>query len=153
MQTDLTWSYVSDTVMGGVSRGQLVQLPDDAGLRLTGIVSLENNGGFVQMTADLAGRSARFDASAHAGMRLRVKGNNERYDLRLRTDALTRPWQSFRTEFVAPTTWQTLRIPFSSLTPHRTDAVLDTARLRRVGILAIGRAFEADVTLAEFGFY
>lgn len=155
MQLTLNWAFVSDTVMGGISRGsvQPASIDGEQGVRLVGHVSLENNGGFIQMAADLDEGSAVFDASAFTGIWLRVTGNGERYNLRLRTDALTRPWQSFRAEFVAPARWDTLQIPFSAFDPHRTTATFDPARLRRVGVLAIGRAFEADVTVAGFGFY
>jgi hypothetical protein len=37
--------------------------------------------------------------------------------------------------------------------PHRVDAPLDLASLRRIGVVAIGRAFFADLCLAEIAFY
>jgi len=131
------WEYVADTVMGGVSSGQIESLEIDGNqaTRLTGQVSLDNNGGFVQMAFDFRPGAATFDASAYAGIQITLRGNNEAYDLRLRTDELTRPWH------------------FEAFVPHRTDVTLDTARLRRFGVLAIGRVFEADVAVSEIGFY
>ncbi|WP_367179864.1 CIA30 family protein [uncultured Tateyamaria sp.] len=117
-------------------------------MRLTGDVSLDNNGGFVQIAFDLADGEV-FDASGYTGIALNVLGNGETYDLRLRTDALTRPWQSFRTEFVAPDTWTTIELPFSVFEAHRTDATFDPARLRRIGILAIGREMQADIAVSD----
>jgi hypothetical protein len=75
------------------------------------------------------------------------------YDLRLRTDQLTRPWQSFRAAFTAPARWTTIRIPFSDVLPHRTEAQFDPARLRRAGILAIGRVFDADIAISGIRLY
>ncbi len=149
------WEYVADTVMGGVSTGQITQTQIDGrdATRLTGTVSLENNGGFVQMAFDLAPRGKTFDASAHTGVEITLSGNNETYDLRLRTDQLERPWQSFRTEVTAASGWRTLRIPFTAFEPHRTDATLDPARLRRFGVLAIGRVFQADIAVAGVRLY
>nr|WP_299046785.1 CIA30 family protein [uncultured Tateyamaria sp.] len=143
------WEYVADTVMGGVSRGQAreVALAGRAATRLTGTVSLDNNGGFVQIAFDLAGGEP-FDASGYTGIALDVFGNGAEYDLRLRTDALTRPWQSFRTTFTAPAVWTTIDLPFTAFKPHRTEAVFDPAGLRRIGILAIGREMDADVAVA-----
>lgn len=143
------WDYVGDDVMGGVSRGQARSetVAGRRATRLTGDVSLDNNGGFVQIAFDLAG-GALFDATAFAGIEIDVLGNGERYDMRLRTDALTRPWQSFRTEFTASPDWSTCRLPFGDFEPHRTDATFDPARLRRIGILAVGRAFQADIAVA-----
>lgn len=145
------WEFVSDTVMGGVSTGRIEQRV--SGTRLTGTVSLDNNGGFVQMAFDLAPDGGVLDASGFAGIELTLRGNDEIYDLRLRTDALSRPWQSFRTEVKATPEWQTLRLPFAAFEPHRTDAAFDPARLHRIGVLAIGRVFEANVTIDTIGFY
>lgn len=148
------WEYVADRVMGGVSTGQITSDPGTPGaVRLTGRVSLENNGGFVQMAFDLQKDGGAFDASAFTGVEIEVKGNAEQYDLRLRTDQLTRPWQSFRTDFTAPAAWTTLRIPFSDFQSHKTDATFDPARLRRIGVLAIGRVFDADVSVARIALY
>ena len=58
------WLFVADTVMGGVSTGN-VTVDSHNGkncLRMRGNVSTENNGGFVQMALSLSGRGV-FDAS------------------------------------------------------------------------------------------
>ncbi|MEM6371737.1 MAG: CIA30 family protein [Pseudomonadota bacterium] len=148
------WEYVADTVMGGVSRGSATaqQVAGRAAMRLTGDVSLDNNGGFVQIAFDLADGAA-FDASGYEGIALEVYGNGAAYDLRLRTSALTRPWQSFRAEFVARPAWQRIEIPFAALQAHRTDAAFDPATLRRIGILAIGREMQADIAVGSVSLY
>ena len=156
MQTlDPKWEYVADTVMGGVSTGQVTQrtIAGRDAARLTGQVSLDNNGGFVQMAFDLNTDGTAFDASGFAGVEIDLRGNGERYELRLRTDQLTRPWQSFREAFAAPDEWTTLRFPFEELEAHRTEAQFDQARLRRLGILAIGREFEADIAVSGVRLY
>lgn len=149
------WEYVADTVMGGVSRGGITSGVVDGrqAVRLQGLVSLDNNGGFIQMAFDLVPGGGAFDASGWSGVELVVRGNGAGYDLRLRTDQLTRPWQSFRTEIIAPPDWTTIQVPFASLEPHRTEAVFDPARLRRIGLLAIGRVFEADLAVAAVRLY
>jgi hypothetical protein len=155
MQLSPRWEYVSDRVMGGVSTGQLraEQVAGRAGARMTGRVSLDNNGGFVQMAFDLAPGGGVFDASQWSGIEVDVYGNAEEYEMRLRTAALTRPWQSFRAPFTAGPAWETIRLPFDSFVAHRTSAGFDPAELRRVGILAIGRVFDADVTVAAVRLY
>jgi hypothetical protein len=149
------WEFVADTVMGGVSTGQVqhVEIAGRSAARLTGDVSLENNGGFVQMAFNLASDGGALDVSEFTGLEIEVYGNGEAYDLRLRTDQLTRPWQSFRTVFTAPPRWTTVRIPFSDIQPNKTDLSFDAKGLRRIGILAIGRAFEADVAVSAIRFY
>ncbi|MEY3309699.1 MAG: hypothetical protein RLZZ413_3737 [Pseudomonadota bacterium] len=153
--TGAAWEVISDAVMGGVSSGTLTRETEQgrAPLRLQGEVRLDNNGGFVQMALDLAPGGGAVDASGWTGIALDVTGNGEAYALHLRTTAATRPWQSWRLGFTAPTTWQHLRLPFTDFAPHRIDAALDPARLRRVGLIAIGRAFQADLSLAGIGFY
>lgn len=144
------WEYVADTVMGGVSIGQIT--PDTISgrqaMRLTGEVSTENNGGFIQMAFNPGG-AAVFDASAFTALSVDVIGNGELYDISLRTTDLTRPWQSYRARFRAEPTWRTVSLPFTDLTPNRTEMPFNPARLRRIGILALGRAFKADVAVAN----
>lgn len=154
-QLSPAWEYVADTVMGGISTGGL-EVDDYRGHKATvlcGEVSLANNGGFVQIAADLNPDGTIYDASAWDGFALKVCGNDASYDFRLRTDALRRPWQSFRTEFIAPSTWQTVYLPFADMIPHKTDAQFDPARLRRIGILAIGRAMRAEIAIAAVHLY
>jgi hypothetical protein len=155
MELNPAWEYVADDVMGGVSNGSLHQethLGREATV-LRGDVSLDNNGGFVQIAFDLRPDGTGFDASDWTGLELDVSGNGEPYDIRLRTDQLTRPWQSFRTDFTTQLDWETLRIPFNAFVSHKTDAVFDPAQLRRIGILAIGREFQANIAVASVRLY
>ena len=148
------WRLVTDTVMGGVSTGTLTaeRLEARDALRMRGAVSTANNGGFIQMALDLADTGA-FDAGRFTGICIDVRGNGEVYGAHLRSTAMTRPQQSYRQGFVATPAWQTLRLPFAAFEPHRIDEALDTRRLRRIGLVAIGRAFTADLAVAQFGFY
>lgn len=154
MNLEPTWEYVADTVMGGVSRGAFARdiIDGRQAARLIGEVSLDNNGGFIQMAFDLAG-GAVFDASAFAGIEMAVRGNGEGYELRLRTTALTRPWQSYRIGFRAPEAWQVLRFPFARFEAHRTDSAFDPAKLRRMGVIAVGREMAVDVAVASVALY
>jgi hypothetical protein len=149
-----TWEMISDEVMGGVSDGRLSH-EDVQGcyaLRLTGHVSTENNGGFLQMARDL-GDADGLDAGGYTGLQLDVCGNGERYNIHLRTKDVTRPWQSYRHSFTAPDTWATLKLPFAEFTAHRLTSPLDLKSLRRIGIVAIGRAFYADIAVARLRLY
>lgn len=149
------WRGVSDRVMGGISQQTLRYdtIEGRACLRLTGDVRLENNGGFVQMSLDLSDAQDVLDASAFTGLALTVYGNDESYSAHLRTTDAVRPWQSYRAHFPAAPCWQTLQLPFADFRPHRLDAPLDLRRLRRLGLVAIGRAFEADLAVADIRLY
>jgi len=148
------WQLLTDRVMGGVSQGTLVRevVAGRAAIRMRGEVRLENNGGFVQMALDLSPDGGTVDASAWAGIELDVFGNGCEYGVHLRTDALTRPWQSYRQVFTAEAQWRTVPLPFDRFVAHRTAVPLDTRRLRRIGIVAIGRAFTADLAVGGLRF-
>ncbi|MGD8311229.1 MAG: CIA30 family protein [Gammaproteobacteria bacterium] len=148
------WRLVTDGIMGGVSAGQLTcdSAQGKACLRLRGEVSLENNGGFVQAALDF-GAGGAFDASAFRGVLLEVSGNDEVYNLHLRTTAVRRPWQSYRAAFRAPSGWHSVRLPFAGFRAHRIDPPLDPGQLVRIGIVAIGRAFTADICVAKLALY
>jgi len=155
MDLNLAWDYVADDVMGGVSTGGMQQdmYRGRFATVLRGDVSLDNNGGFVQIASDICRAGAAFDASSWDGIAFDACGNGAQYDVRLRTDQLTRPWQSFRSDFIAGADWNVHRIAFDALEAHKTDATFDAAQLRRIGILAIGRAFQAEVAVANVRLY
>ncbi len=145
------WALLSDQVMWGRSQGAL-RREDVAGrpaLRLKGRVSLANNGGFVQAARDLVPGGGDLDARGFAGLGLVVCGNGETYNLHLRSADVTRPWQSYRATFTASAGWAEVTLPFAAFVAHRIDAPLDLARLRRIGLVAIGRAFDADLAVAR----
>lgn len=146
------WRVVSDTVMGGVSQGRLVvdTVQGRPCLRLTGDVRLDNNGGFVQASLDLGGT---LDASGYRGIEIDVCGNGETYNLHLRTADLVMVQQSYRASFTATRQWQTQRLPFAGFQLHRTDIPLGLRRLKRIGLVAIGRAFTADLCVARVALY
>ena len=149
------WQLITDRVMGGVSEGTMVRevVFGRPAIRMRGDVSLDNNGGFVQMALDLSPTGGEVDANDWLGVELDVLGNDELYSLHLRTSDLTRPWQSYRQSFRASDTWSTIRLAFGHFTPHRTEAPLDLRRLRRLGVVAIGRAFTADLSLGGIRFF
>ncbi|MBJ3761324.1 CIA30 family protein [Maribius pontilimi] len=149
------WELVSDQVMGGVSSGTLVT-EDVAGRparHLTGQVSLENNGGFLQMALDLDPAAGAVDASGFSGIELTVRGNGADYNIHLRTDDIARPWQSYRLTFPTTADWTTHRLPFAKVEAHRLEVPFDPATLRRIGLVAIGEAMDADLALARIAFY
>ena len=148
------WRVMTDTVMGGVSDGRIepTVIAGRPCLRLSGAVSLENNGGFVQASLDL-GASGALDASGYGGIELDVYGNDEGYNLHLRTADTRIVWQSYRASFHAGPRWQTVRLPFAAFQPYRISQPLDLKTLRRLGLVAIGREMRADLCVARIGLY
>ena len=149
------WALASDRVMGGVSAGTMAResVQGRPAIRMQGQVRLENNGGFVQIALDLARDGGTLDARGWQGIEFDACGNGEVYGLHLRTPDCVRPWQSFRAQFTAGPDWQTHRLPFAAFRPHRIEAALDTGRLRRLGVVAIGRAFAADLAIGGLRLY
>lgn len=147
------WRLVANTVMGRVSSGNVTfdSHNDRNCLRMRGNVSTKNNGGFVQMSLSLFD-SGVFDASDYDGIEFEVSGNSESYNVHLRTTWLWFPWRSYRASFTATSDWQTVRIPFSKLEAYKTSQAFRQNKLKRVGLLGIGREFNADHCLAAIGF-
>lgn len=155
IDADHDWRLITDAVMGGVSRGALTRetVEGRETLRMRGHVSTENNGGFVQIAFDLGPHNGFVDTGRFTGIELDVLGNNEPYGVHLRTTDVTRPQQSYRHGFTATPHWQTVALPFAQFVPHRIDIPLDVRRLRRIGLVAIGREFVADLAVARLAFY
>jgi len=149
-----SWRVVTDRVMGGVSDAAMSQREIDGrrALCMTGTVRLENDGGFVQVNLDLA-PGGYLDGSGFDGVRLVVRGNGEAYNIHLKTATTTLPWQSYRAGLTADGHWREVRLPFSEFRPHRLESALDLTRLKRLGVVAIGRAMPADLCIAEIGLY
>jgi hypothetical protein len=147
------WRLVTDNVMGGQSQGQLTldTYKERDCLRMRGDVTTENNGGFVQITLPLS--EDIFDASDYTGIEIQVAGNEEEYNIHFRTDELWFPWQSYRYTFRAESDWKTYRIPFSTLEKYKTFHDFDASEIKRIGLVAIGRKFQADICLASIAFY
>ena len=82
MQPETRWRFFTDAVMGGVSSGQVVFAQENGQphARMTGRVSTANRGGFIQMRHDLASPPPE----GTIGVRLVVRGNDQRYFVHLR---------------------------------------------------------------------
>ena len=151
------WRSITDQVMGGVSTGShaVEEVQGERAIRLRGRVSLENNGGFVQVALPLHKQDKVFDVSQFTGLRIRVRGNGETYNLHLRTSRCWLPWQYFFAEFKTTKAWQEVELPFEDFKPESftTRAKLDPAKLKRVAIVAIGKAFDVDVAVSRIELY
>jgi len=147
------WDLVTDNVMGGVSEAKMSidTVQGERCIALRGQVSTANSGGFIQIALDIRD-SARL-AEGYDGLRLDVIGNGETYNVHLRTSELWLPWQSFRASFDTAPEWKTVYLPFSGFEPYRTHAPLKLSKLRRLGVVAIGRDFDADLCVKGLALY
>ncbi len=130
------WAPVDDVVMGGVSASAFDVLPDHKG-RFSGVVSLENNGGFASVRAGVAPGTF----SGFRGVRVRVRGDGKTYSFRLRARGPVRPL-SYRAKFdTTAGTWEEIDLAFTGFVPTRRGKVfaeagpIDPASIVDVGLL------------------
>jgi hypothetical protein len=153
LQPETRWRFFTDDVMGGISTGRVefVEEDGDAYANMTGSVSTENNGGFIQIRREL---SAPPPEEA-VGIRLIVRGNSQQYFVHLRTDGTVLPWQYYQAGFTANQEWSEVRMQFSNFKSSGW-LMRETPRpesLKSIGIVAFGRNHEAEIDVAEIGFY
>jgi peptide methionine sulfoxide reductase msrA/msrB len=149
------WAFVTDRVMGGVSKGKMTFETHDERptLHLTGNVSLANKGGFIQARVALHPRGRNFDARGFAGIQLRVKGNGESYAVHLRTKDTRFAWHYYGAAFATNGQWQDIKLPFDQFQPGSVRVPLNTTALRSVGIAATGKEMAADLYVDNIAFY
>lgn len=147
------WRYVSDQVMGGISNGQVVYRKegDVSYAHMTGIVSTENNGGFIQLRTGVV----KGVAEKSAGVILRVRGEPQKYYVHLRTRGTVLPWQFYQASFDIDKQWQTIKVPFSAFkgSSKWLKSAVNSGSIRSIGVVAFGRDHIADVQIAAIGFY
>lgn len=149
------WRGFSDRVMGGVSDATFsaASVAGKDCLRLAGRVTRDNGGGFIQMALDLGSRNAPFDGSAYAGVEFLVHGNDEDYNVHVRTADCGWYDESYRATFHAEPRWQPLRLAWSDFTANGVTTPLNPARLQRIALLGWMREFTADLAVAEAALY
>jgi len=134
------WAAVDDRIMGGASQSQPEYI-NEIGLRFSGEVSFENNGGF----ASIRSHTQQFDLSSYSGLILRLRGDGKSYKLSLRTD-LFFDGVSYQIAFTTEKdTWQDVTLPFAGFTPTHhgiklsTVAPMDTAKITSFGLFISDR--------------
>ena len=160
------WKFQSDQVMGGVSEGDasLAQDGDMFFFRLTGDVSTRNNGGFVQFRSkvSLFNKPEMFQLIHNAdkggqeleGVRLKVRGNGERYHVMIRTYSTWSPSDYYYHTFDTSIDWQQVDLPFSEFRRSKSGEMdLGADQMRDFAVVAYGRDFKSDVSVSNISFY
>ena len=147
------WEFIADRVMGGVSYGE-VRFGRDLGghvMTLSGTVSTDNNGGFIQTRRELS-----IDNSEdYEGITLSVIGNGEQYFLHLRSFWTMLPWQYYQAGFETGNDWQEVSIPFTAFAPSSVvlPKKISPTSVQSLGIVAFGHDHEADISVREIRLY
>ncbi len=149
------WHYISDRTMGGISNGKAFLDEDKETIfaRLTGNVSTENNGGFIQLRSTLSFINLNNHKKEIKGVRLNTKGNGEMYHIFIRTSD-TRSYRDFYyITFITSDEWEIVDLPFSKFKHRLSNSVLNGNDIQTFGIVAYGRDFFSDVSVSEIIFY
>lgn len=125
------WVIVNDGVMGGRSTSTAEAFGD--GLRFRGHLSLENNGGFASTR-----RAVEDVPPETVAVRLEVRGDGRRYQLRLRQDRRV-DGIAWRTAFDTSEDWTEIELPLSGFEPvFRGRPVPDAGPVRPGAITQLG---------------
>ena len=145
------WVFFADTVMGGRSSGKVTfaNSYNYNYAHLSGFVTTENNGGFIQIRKKISGLSNLIER-----INFKVKGNNEVYHVFLRTTGSILPWHYYKAEFKVTNKWKKISIPISIF--QRSSSLLSKNikpnTIKSIGLVAFGRDFEADLFISELEF-
>ena len=147
------WEFITDQVMGGVSTGNVSFMTEEGTnyARMTGTVSLQNNGGFIQFRRTV---TSHFEKSKQ-GIELKLRGNNQQYFVHIRTTGTFLPWQYYHAPFSSNSDWTVVKMPFSMF--ERSSGFLSkkiTAKnIRSVGIVAFGKEHEVQLDVKQISIF
>ncbi len=148
---DQRWMFFADTVMGGRSSGDVIfgKLSNNNYAHLSGLVTTENNGGFIQIRKKVSGLN-----NSVQKIKLKARGNNQIYHIFLRTSGTILPWQYYKAEFKVTNNWKKIIIPISQF--ERSSSFLSKSikpnTIKSIGLVAFGRNFKADLYVSEVTF-
>ncbi len=146
------WTYIADNVMGGISDGvvEFNLVDSNVYALLSGNVSTENNGGFIQIRRELK----NIDLSKAKSIRLYAKGNNEKYYIFLRTTGTILPWQYYSHEFTVNEEYNEFIMPIKDFKKSGTLLAkqVNPKKITSVAIVAYGRDHVAEIYVKELEF-
>jgi peptide methionine sulfoxide reductase msrA/msrB len=149
------WEFITDGVMGGMSTGEmeLAALDKRRAMHMAGKLSLENNGGFIQVRKNLKTKQGLFNASDYLGVYIVARAKPHKYAIHLRTGNTILPWQYYQADFVATEKWQKIKIPFTKFQPYSLKKKLNTNKIKSIAVVAIKEEFNPNIFIDEIGFY
>ncbi len=147
------WKFIADTVMGGISSGQLSFSVDGSAnfARMVGKVSTENNGGFIQFR-----RSVIDGLPANTkGLKLSLRGNGQKYFVHIRTKGTFLPWQYYQRSFMSNEDWSETTMLLNEFRPSGIllRKTIDPKSIKSIGIVAFGRDHEAEIDVRKISLF
>lgn len=134
------WSVVNDTVMGGVSSGELAWV--DGAMAFTGELSLDNNGGFASVRSPFIDPAVAAAWADWDGLAVDVRGDGRRWAVEVRTFSEAGGWIAM----VAPpsdrfavveVSWATFEPVTRFLDPRPSPTPLDPTNIASVAFYLI----------------
>ena len=151
-QNSEKWNFVTDQVMGGVSSGNVKFVPFENSfvVHLTGKVSTENRGGFIQIRRKLN----KINLKNFRFVEITAKGNNQNYYVHLRTTGTILPWQYYQSGFNVNNEFKVFRLPLDTFKKSSSflSNKINPKKITSIGIVAFGRNHIADVIIKEIQF-
>ena len=94
-------------------------------------------------------------AKGKTGIKLKVKGNGDRYYIHIRNSSTRLPWHYYQKSFEATATWQEIKLPFQSFMKSSSlmRAVIKQSTIKTIGIVAYGKNHIADISVISLEFY
>ena len=146
------WTYIADNLMGGISDGgvEFNSVDSNVYALLSGNVSTENNGGFIQIRRELK----NIDLSKAKSIRVYARGNNEKYYIFLRTTGTILPWQYYSHEFTVNEEYNEFIMPIKDFKKSGTLLAkqINPKKITSVAIVAYGRDHVAEIYVKELEF-
>jgi NADH dehydrogenase [ubiquinone] 1 alpha subcomplex assembly factor 1 len=134
------WNVVNDTVMGGVSSGELTWV-DDA-MVFTGELSLDNNGGFASVRSPLVDSSVAARWAERSGLVIEARGDGRSWAVEVRTGSASGGWIATVTPPVD--VFASIEVPWRDFTPvtrfldpRPTDEPLDPSRITLIALYLV----------------
>ena len=153
IQPEKRWEFFSDQVMGGVSTGKISFNKENKlnFINLTGIVSTQNNGGFIQARIKLAEPLTK----NIKGIVINAKGNNTTYYLHIRTAGTILPWQYYQISFEVKEEYKEyiLQIKEFKKSGSFQPSMVNSKSISSVAVVAYGRDHKADIHVKEISFH
>mgnify|MGYP006236325033 FL=1 len=147
------WKFISDNVMGGLSTGSIVyEMTEGQSIAyLSGEVTTENNGGFIQFRRNL--KEVNLKEANY--VKITAKGNNEKYYIHLRTSGTILPWQYYQSSFLVKETYKEYILPIKEFKKSGSFQAntIKSRNITSIGVVAYGRDHQANIYVKDISFF
>ena len=138
MDSSKAWVVLTDRIVDGSSKAE-VKMTDSTAL-FCGLISNDNKAGLAQLI------SPRFEENLadYTGLKMHLRGDSSMFVLALHPDLLSSAAKHLEYRICAPSTWQTIQIPFSTFYSAYFDVELleKAPKLELIHYLSIINAYQ-----------